>query len=387
MARFVKTVILLIALVALGLTVYDYGKGFYDEFMDEYKGNYSYQGENVVVEIPEGASAKEIASILKDKGLIKYKLAFTRRLSDSEYKGRLQPGTYTLNTGMSTLQMMAVMSPEVEPSAEPIDQLVIPEGFTIELIAARCENQGICTAEEFLNAVNSVTPSKFPYLNDVPEGAAVTYRLQGYIFPATYDIYEDTTAESLVAWMLETFDAYWDEDRQAKAEALGMNSFEVVTRASIVEREARVSEERPVIAGVIQNRIDDGMMLQMCPTVLYPLTGGMYDKPQVLYTDLEIDSPYNTYKHEGLPVGPICSPGLASIDAVLSPADTDYLYYHVIDEETGKHIFTETYEEHVNTQIIGGPEGIPEDAVDEDGDGIIDYHPDDASSDDETDEE
>lgn len=364
MIKFIKTLILTAASLALCMILYDYCRDFYDDYMDDYKGTYSYEGEDVQVVIPEGASADEIADILKDAGLIKYKSAFKRRLQESdEYRGKLHSGTYTLNTGMNTLEMMEVLSPAIEVD-EPIDYLVVPEGFTIEQIAERCEEQGICTEQEFLNAINSVTTADFPYLEDVPNGANVEYKLQGYIFPATYDIYPDTTAESLVDWMLETFDNYYTEDIRSRAEELGYSSFELLTRASIVEREAKVDDERPVIAGVINNRLYNDMPLQMCPTVLYPLTEGRYNQSQVYYTDLELDSPYNTYLYSGLPVGPICNPGIACINAVLYPAEHNYLYYHVADEESGTHIFTETYEEHVDTQIIGGPNGVQEDSED-----------------------
>ncbi len=311
-----------------------------------------------MVTIPEGASVEEIASILKEKGLIKYERAFTKRLQESQFRGKLKSGTFTLNTGMNTLDMMAVMSPQYDEIL-PIDQLVVPEGFTIEMIAARCEEQGICTSEEFISAVGSVTSADFPYLSDLPAGAPVKYKLQGYLFPATYDIYEDTTAESLVAWMLETFDNYYTTELQERAAELGYTSFDVVTMASIVEREAKVADERPVIAGVINNRLDIDMVLQMCPTVLYPLTDGMYNQSQVYYEDLELESPYNTYVNTGLPSGPICNPGLDCIKAVLYPVEHGYYYYHVGDEEAGTHIFTETYEEHIDTQIIGGPNGVP----------------------------
>lgn len=362
--RFIKAIILVVAVVALSLIVKDYIKGYYDEYKYELEGLDSFEGEDVVVTIPEGASAKEIASILKDKGLIQYPNAFVKRLQDSEYRGRLGSGTYTLNTGMNTLEMMAAMCPEYEEIL-PIDYLVIPEGFTIEMIAARCEEQGICSADEFLREVSSVTSADFPYLDDLPAGIPVKYKLQGYIFPATYDIYEDTTAKSLVAWMLDTFENYYTEDMQARAAELGYSSFDVVTRASIIEREAKVASERATIAGVINNRLKIDMPLQMCPTVLYPLTDGMYDQSQVYYEDLELESRYNTYLYEGLPVGPICNPGLDCINAVLYPEDHSYYYYHVDDEEAGTHIFTETYEEHIDTQIIGGPNGVPEEDAEE----------------------
>ena len=216
-----------------------------------------------------------------------------------------------------------------------------------------------------MNACKSVTKSDFEYLADIPAGANVKYKVQGFLFPATYDIYENTTAESLVSWMLQTFDNYYTKDLRDRAEELGYTAYEVVTRASIVEREAKVDEERPIIAGVINNRLKADMPLQMCPTVLYPLTDGMYDKSQVLYEDLDLDSPYNTYKNPGLPVGPICNPGIACIDAVLYPTEHNYMYYHVGDETAGTHIFTETYEEHVDTQIIGGPNGVPAEGGDE----------------------
>lgn len=355
--RIIKGVILVTAIFALGIMVKNYIKGLYDDYMREYQGTYSYEGEDVVVIIPDGAPVKQIAAILKDSGLIKYERAFVKRLQNSQYKGKLKAGTYTLNTGMNTLQMIEVMCPTIEYN-EPIDKLVIPEGYTIEMIAARCAEQGICTEKEFLNAVQSVTKSEFPYLADVPDGAKVKYKLQGYLFPATYDIYETTTAESLVAWMLETFTNTYKGELEERATELGYNSYEVVTMASIVEREAKVEDERPRIAGVIKNRLAIDMPLQMCPTVLYPLTDGMYDKSQVLYEDLELDSPYNTYKYSGLPVGPICNPGKACLEAVLYPEEHGYYYYHVDDEEKGTHVFTETYQEHVDTQIIGGPNGV-----------------------------
>ena len=355
--RIVKGIILVVAIVALANLTYKHLRTYYDDYMYEYKGTESREGVDVTVEIPEGASVKKIAEILKENGLINYPRAFTKRLQDSEYRGKLHGGTYTLNTGMTTLEMMAAMSPSYEENA-PIDYLVVPEGFTVEMIAAGCEEQGICSATEFLNACKSVTRSDFPYLEDIPAGANVKYKVQGFLFPATYDIYESTTAESLVAWMLQTFENYYTQDLQDRAAELGYSAFEVVTRASIVEREAKVDEERPIIAGVINNRLKADMPLQMCPTVLYPLTNGMYDKSQVLYEDLELDSPYNTYKNAGLPVGPICNPGIACINAVLYPQEHNYLYYHVGDEEAGTHIFTEDYEEHIDTQIIGGPNGV-----------------------------
>lgn len=339
-------IISVILIIILASLIYGYSQ--YKIYQDEYQGTESTQGEDVVVVIPEGATTKQIAKILKENGLIQYPSAFVKRVKESEYRGVLQPGEFTLNTGMNTWEMIEILG-YVAPTRTVMATLTIPEGFSVEQIAARVEEQGLFTEEEFLDAVQENTYN-YDFLNSIPDGITVNYRLQGFLFPATYDIYEDTTAHDLVDMMLQKFDQVYNEQMRAQAEAMNYTAFEVVNRAAIVEREAKIDEERPMIAGVINNRLEQGMMLQMCPTVLYPITNGIYDKSEVTYDDLEVESPYNTYKNTGLPVGPICNPGEVSLNAVLYPAEHNYLYYHVDNEETGSHIFTETYEEHVNTQ-------------------------------------
>lgn len=339
-------VISVILVVILATLIYGYSQ--YKIYQKEYQGTETTEGEDVVVVIPEGATTKQIAQILKDNGLIQFPIAFVNRVKESEYRGSLQPGEFTLNTGMSTWEMIEILG-YVEPTRTVKATLTIPEGFSVEQIAARVDAEGLFTEEEFLEAVQE---NDYPYdfLESIPEGVYVNYRLQGFLFPATYDIYEDTTAHDLVNMMLQKFDAVYDENMRAQAAAMDYTPFELVNRAAIVEREAKLDEERPVIAGVINNRLEQGMMLQMCPTVLYPITNGIYDKSEVTYDDLEVESLYNTYKNTGLPIGPICNPGAVSLNAVLYPAEHNYLYYHVDNEEIGSHIFTETYEEHVETQ-------------------------------------
>ncbi len=338
----VAVVVALVAIVAVNL------KNVYDGYMEEYQGTESTSGEDVTIEIPNGASTKQVASILHDAGLIKYEYAFVQRVKESEYRGKIQPGTFTLNTGMSTLEMIETIC-YVEPVKEVIDTLTIPEGYSIEQIAARCEEQGICTADEFLAEVSSGNYSGV-FSTEGVDASGVKYELQGYLFPATYDIYEDTTAASLIEAMIEKFNSVYTSEYSARAAELGYTDYEILIMASIVEREAQIEEERAVIAGVIYNRLEIDMLLQMCPTVLYPLTDGMYDVSELTYDDLELDSPYNTYQNLGLPPGPICNPGQASIEAVLYPDDNEYLYYHTSDEGDGSHIFSSTYEEHLETQ-------------------------------------
>ena len=369
--KIVKFMIGLVAALALTMIIMDRVKEYRKAYNDELTSTESTKGQDVKVVIPEDSSVKEIAHILYRKGLIKYEGAFVDRLQASEYRGELKHGTYTLNTGMNTLQMMEIMSKEDETGGV-LQKLVVPEGFTIDQIAARCEEQDICTSDQFINACKSITISKFPFLADVPTGVDVRYRLEGYLFPATYDITKDTTAESLVLWMLDTFMVYYDDERQARAEELGLNSYQVINMAAMIERECRVPEERPVIAGVINNRLKDEMLLQIDSTVLYPLTKGMYDKEKVTYEDLEIKSRYNTYMYTGLPSGPICNPGVACIDAVLYPMDHEFYYYHVVDEKSGTHAFYRTYEEHESGEMGTTVEDLLKEAEEKESEGSED---------------
>jgi UPF0755 protein len=188
----------------------------------------------------------------------------------------------------------------------------------------------------------------YEFLSDLPPGSS----LEGYLFPDTYRLPADATASDLVNTMLFTFGSRVTQDMIQAMAAQGLSLHGAVTLASIVEREARIPEERPVIASVFLNRLSQGIKLDADPTVQYALgfqvDEGQWWKRPLYLTDLEIDSAYNTYRYPGLPPGPIASPGLASIIAVAHPAQTDYLYF-VVDctaEVDGTHAFSVTYEEH-----------------------------------------
>lgn len=333
-------IVALIAAVIAGMKV--------SRFYKEYKNNITVQGEDINVNIIEGSGVKQIAKVLKENGLIEFEYSFVLKAKDSEYGNQLKYGDFTLNTGMCINDMLKILAKGGEESASI--KVTIPEGYSIEMIANRLEKLSVCTAEEFLAAVQEENYD-YEFLADIPEDANVKYRLQGYLFPATYQFTEGTPAGDVVNEMLRAFDGYFTSEDYAAAEVLDYSIFQVVTMASIVEREAKLAEERATIAGVINNRLDIDMKLQMCPTVLYPLTDGLYNVNQVLYKDLEMESPYNTYKNKGLPVGPISNPGKQSIEAVLHPEEHEYLFYHVDDEKIGNHIFTKTYQEHEDTRI------------------------------------
>ncbi len=336
----IRTIIVVGILAGVLYIGYKKGMEEYNVFMDEYKGTDSYPGVVTTVEIPSGATIKETAGILKSAGLIKYKTAFQLRISESQYKESIQPGTYTLNDGMSTIDMIKAIT-FIDTGDEVLFTLTIPEGYTVEMIAAKCEKNDICTAEEFLEECNS-EKYKLPF--DIPEAEGRKYRLQGFLFPATYDIFESTTAESLVQAMVNKFCDVYGADYKQMANELGYSDYEIITMASMIEREALNDEERSKIASVFVNRLKEGMPLQVDPTVLYPLTDGMFDRSDVLYEDLEVASPYNTYLVSALPVGPICCPGEASILGALSPEESDNLYYRTTIYSEGALVFYNDYE-------------------------------------------
>ena len=341
MVKFIKIVILLTACFFLGLMAYDRYKEFRKDYEKECTDMSSSPGRDVEVTIPKGASARKIAKILKVNGLIKYEGAFVDRLQDSEYRGNLNSGTFTLNTGMNTLQMMEIMAVKQEEESEvETIQLVVPEGFTVDQIAARCEKNGICKASEFRNAVKSVTRSDYEFLSDVTFSADVKYKLEGLLFPATYNVPVTMKPAELVAYMVKTFEGYYNEELQSKATERGLSTYQVVTMASVIERECKLEVERPKFARLYYNRIAQEMPFESIPTILYVSTDGLYDNVNITDSDLEKNNDYNTFKKTGLPCGPICNPGIACIKAVLNPDEGTYLYYKLDASET--HIFSDT---------------------------------------------
>jgi UPF0755 protein len=292
---------------------------------------------NVEVEIPQGSSTEVIAKILYDNGLISNELLFRLEAMWEGADAGFQYGTYTFNTGMSDGDIMTILS--TEGTKRETVTFTIPEGFTLDQIASRLSAEGLCTVSEFMAAVEQSNYG-YDFLDEIPDRVN---RMQGYLFPATYEVYADATAESIVSTMLQKFDNVFKDEYYDRMNELGYTLDEVITIASIIEKEVRVAEERPLVSSVIYNRLDIDMNLQMCSTIMYTL-----EKPRnrLLYSDLEIDSPYNTYKYSGLPVGPIANPGEASIIAALYPDDTPYLFFVLIDEETGQHEFNTTLNEH-----------------------------------------
>lgn len=292
---------------------------------------------NVDVNIPQGSNTEAIGKVLKENGLINNVVYFRVLARIKGLDATFQYGDYTFNTGMNDEEIMEILATEGEK--REVVTFTIPEGFSLDQIGDRLAAKGICTKSEFMNAIENGRYG-YKFLEYIPDR---NLRLQGYLFPATYEVYADATAEDVVSTMLEKFDQVFKDEYYDQMEALGMNLDEIVTIASIIEKEVRVPEERSLVSSVIYNRLDIGMNLQMCSTVLYVLDK---TRDRLFYQDLEIESPYNTYKNPGLPVGPIANPGEASIIAALYPDDTNYLYFVLTDPEVGSHEFNTTLDEH-----------------------------------------
>ncbi len=299
-------------------------------------------GGTVSVTINEGTSSYKIAEILKDEGVINSKIWFMLRLTTSGYMGKLQHGTFELDKNDSTGEIIKTLA--TKGTKRNTVMLTIPEGYSVERIKARVVEMGLCTEREFENALKK--DYDYAFLKSVPDSKDIRYRLQGFLYPSTYEFYSDSGAETVIKTMLDEFKKQTDK--------LGIpedKMYEIITKASMVEREAKVASERPVIAGVFENRIKSDMPLQIDATVVYEISDGMYNVDRVYYKDLETDSKYNTYKYKGLPVGPICCPGISSIEAAKNPQSHSFLYYHTdTSKNDGTHIFTETYEQHTSTQ-------------------------------------
>lgn len=298
--------------------------------------------ETVIVQIPRGASEKEIAQLLKDNGVIRHEISFRLKMRNSQYRGQLNYGKYTLNKRMCLDDIIASL---LSPSelAQGI-KLTIPEGFSAEMIAARCEKLGICNSEDFLRELQN-GDFNYDFIKDIPENKNVKYKLEGYLFPSTYNFSAEADASKVINTLLAEFEKQYNKVKDMLP--AGMDMAEAINRAALIEREAKLDRERRMISGVIENRLRIDMRLQIDASVVYVISDGMYDVDRVLYKDLEVDSPYNTYKYTGLPAGPICNAGIESIRAAINPEQHKYLYYHTdTDKNDGSHIFSETFSQH-----------------------------------------
>lgn len=325
----------LVGFLVLNAFTWGYDRGGY--FADEMV----YVGPNYNVEfvIPRDMSTSEVAQLLEEQGIISNRLLFQLELFLRGITNDYTAGTYTLNLSMNNVEINRALRAR-ERTVAPHEVIQIREGMTIRDMAAYFEERGFFSAEEFIY-VAQYGHFSFPFLLDVPEDRP--FRLEGYLFPDTYQIPVNPSPGSIITRMLNNFDAQFTDEFHVRAAEMNMTVDEVIIMASIIERETRLASERPIVSQVIHRRLAQNWLLQMCSTVKYV----MEEPPlRLLYIHLEIDSPYNTYRHHGLPIGPISNPGAASIRAALWPSDTTYMFFVLRDEESGAHHFSHTEAEH-----------------------------------------
>jgi UPF0755 protein len=289
-------------------------------------------GRAVTVVIPQGASLTTIADRLESKGVVRHARAFVIRAESDGHATDLKPGTYRLHENEPYEKLVALLIQGVKP---PAIKVVIPEGTTLAQTAALVAGRvaGI-SAREYVRVARD-HPPRFRL-----QGYRPGTTLEGVLFPATYDVRTRSSAAAFVEQQLTAFRDNFAMVDMTRARKANLTSYDVVTIASMIDREALVPAERPLVAAVIWNRLRDGMLLQIDATIQYALGK---TKPILTYNDLKIDSPYNTYKHTGLPPTPISNPGLAALQAAADPAAVDYLYYVARNDGTGRHYFSHTY--------------------------------------------
>jgi len=303
------------------------------------------ENEGVEFVIDRGSSTGEIISNLVKQGLIKNETIFRLLSKVNGYDGTYKSGTHIVSKSLSYDDMMRVLS-----SPPATRSVTIPEGKTFSQIVDILYGKKIIKdKEQFIKTANTET-FDYDFLKDIPQR---DNRLEGYLFPDTYEYDYNASDREIITKMLDNFNIKFKKDYRNKISSLpgGMTLDKVVTLASIIEREAKSTDDRYLISGVLYNRLTSKdktlRKLQVDATIQYIMlkkTGAYKDR--LLYGDLEIDDPYNTYLNEGLPPGPICCPGEAAIKAALNPLDTQYLYYVAKGDGSDSHAFARTFKEH-----------------------------------------
>lgn len=308
-------------------------------------------GDPVEVEVDTGATAASIGQVLVERGVVSSAIAFRLVARSRGLDAQLRAGTYDLETGMGIEEAIDVLLRG--PRAPDQIRFTVQEGLPVVRILQRLGEQFPnhsrkdfrAVLDQHLRSGDVLTfPSWVPALSELDP--QVKEPFEGLLFPETYFVLRETTPAEVIQRMVDQLTKVVDSipaERVRAAEQAGLSVYDVLTIASLIERETRVDEEREIVSGVIRNRLAEGQPLQIDATVLYAL--GEHDE-QVLYEDTEVDDPYNTYRVAGLPPGPIAAPGAASIEAAFAPAEVPYRYYVLSPECDGSHVFAETLDEH-----------------------------------------
>ncbi len=290
------------------------------------------EGEAAVT-IPKAATGREIGNTLKEEGVIRSSSVFRLMLLITGDAKKLQSGEYRIRRGLTVKEVIE----ELKSGKGEVATVTVPEGYTVRQIGELLEKSGIAGGKDFVEEASLYGPLGYMYGPETPE-----IRGEGFLFPDTYEMPKEYTAKEICDLMYRRTDEMLTEDIRKAAEEKNLSLYSLITIASMVEREARLKEDQKPIAEVILARLEKDMPLQIDATVQYALGK---QKPELTVEDTKTESPYNTYLRKGLPPGPIGSPGIAAIRAVLEAVPGEYLYYVALPD--GRHVFTKTYEEHL----------------------------------------
>ncbi len=289
------------------------------------------EGPSKLVAVGEGATAQRVATRLKSRGVIRSEIAFQLVVRWQKQASKLQPGTYEVSPAMTLVDIANMIA----SGHTALGMVTIPEGFTVKQIAGRLQQAKVCSEQQFIDFCTTsgkslTAPYKLPA------------NLEGYLFPDTYHLPVGLGARASAQEMVSATTRQLYKPNLKAIVSQKLIFHQLLTVASLIEREAKVAVDRPMISGVIRNRLAKGMRLQIDATVLY---AKKQHQAIVYRKDLWVESPYNTYRNAGLPPGPIASPGVSSFKAALKPAGTKALYY--VARLDGSHLFSDTYEKHL----------------------------------------
>lgn len=296
------------------------------------------------VKIPNGATAAQIASVLQKDGVIRFAPVFHVYAHFTKASG-FHPGIYTLNSSMGYETIISTLKNAA--NNQQLVKVTIPEGKTMQQIGQILEANKVCSSQDFLTVVEA-GGFNFPLASQIPTTSTRFYKYEGYLFPDTYELYQNSSGKTAAQKMLTNFTEKFDSSMRQKASSMGFTVDQAVTLASIVQTESGKTTEMGKVASVFENRLKNGVkdnggkrFLQSDATIFYVLRN---IKPVLSQSDTTISSAYNTYKVEGLPPGPICNPGLDAIKAVLNPESTNYYYF--VSDSSGNYYYAATYAEH-----------------------------------------
>ncbi|QBD84684.1 endolytic transglycosylase MltG [Clostridium tetani] len=322
MGIIIPVVFCIIALSIIGTVTY---------YKNIIKHPFKVKDESFKIVVEEGSGIYTVLNTMKNNKNVKNVWLIKKYLKDNNMLLNINPGTYIVKSDATIDEFIEQLNKGID---EDTIKVTIPEGYDTNKIALLLEQKGIIKKEDFIKKCSEYEKPK--YIKNINKRK---YVLEGYLFPDTYNFKKDMDGEKVISTMYNRFEKV-AEDLKNKYKIKDEELDKIITLASIVEKEAEVNEERGKVASVFHNRVKKGMKMESCATVLYAM--GKH-KEKLYYKDLEINSPYNTYKTIGLPPGPICNPGIESIEATIKPEETNYLYF--VSNNDGTHFFTDNYAE------------------------------------------